>query len=154
MSVLGTHLYQCTSWHCCDRRHLASWICLKTLSMHLPISQWVIYGWTCHTALRVHQFLMKNGMTTMPHPYYSPDLKLNEFFWFLRLKQIIISPQRKMFTWCGRGETNNPPQKKHSRSTKKHQNQWIQKLFWAVEKTSHCVSSNGEYFEFGGSLNM
>ena len=21
---LGTHLYQCTSWHCCERLHLAS----------------------------------------------------------------------------------------------------------------------------------
>ena len=48
MSVLGTHLYQCTSWHCCDRMHLASVnIFLKTLSMCLPFSWWVIYECTC-----------------------------------------------------------------------------------------------------------
>ena len=29
VSVLRTHLYQCASWHCCERLHLASVIFLK-----------------------------------------------------------------------------------------------------------------------------
>ena len=49
MSVLGTHLYQCTSWCCCER--LAAFgfsdFFLKTLSTCLPISWWVIYEHTC-----------------------------------------------------------------------------------------------------------
>ena len=38
-----------------------------------------------------------------------------------------------MFCRCGRGKTKN------SRSTERHQNQWIQKLLWAVEKMSQRV---------------
>ena len=48
--------------------------------MHLPISQWVIYEPTAHTALSVQQFLTKNGMTSVPHPYYLLDLTPSEFF--------------------------------------------------------------------------
>ena len=36
VSVLGTHLCQCTSWHCCERLHLASVKLFGRLSMHLP----------------------------------------------------------------------------------------------------------------------
>jgi len=40
-----------------------------------------------HTALSVHQFLMKNGMTTASHPFYSPDLAPCDFFPFPRMKR-------------------------------------------------------------------
>ena len=40
-----------------------------------------------HTALSVRQLLTKNGMTPMPHPPYSPDLALSNFF--------LLSPQMK-----------------------------------------------------------
>ena len=63
VSVLGTQLYQCTSWHCCERLHLASvnfffWRLLKSL----PISWWVIYKHWGFSG-----FWPKNGMTT-PSP--------------------------------------------------------------------------------------
>ena len=40
-----------------------------------------------HTALRVRQFLMKNGMTTALHPPYSPDLSPCDFYLFPRMKR-------------------------------------------------------------------
>ena len=49
VNVLGTYLYQCTSWRCCERLCVASvnTAFLKILSTHLPIFQWVIYEHTC-----------------------------------------------------------------------------------------------------------
>ena len=46
VSVLGTHLYQCTSWCCCERLFLSSVIFLNFLNA-VPISSWVIYKITC-----------------------------------------------------------------------------------------------------------
>ena len=40
-----------------------------------------------HTALRVRQFLMKNGMTTALHPPHSPDLSPCDFYLFPRMKR-------------------------------------------------------------------
>ena len=58
------------------------------------------------------------------------------------------SPQRGTLCRCGRGDTKNS-------RTKRHQNWWVQKLFWAVEKSlDGCISSNGEYSEGDWSLNM
>ena len=48
VGVLGTHLYQCTSWWCCEKLCVASVnFFLKTLSKHLPILWWVIKERTC-----------------------------------------------------------------------------------------------------------
>ena len=69
VSVLGTHLCQCTNWHYCKRLHSASVILFKTLSKCLPISWWVIYECTC--PLHDRQFWTKNNMTPMLHPPYS-----------------------------------------------------------------------------------
>ena len=67
-------------------------------------------------------------------------------FLFPQMKKVL---KGKYFCWCGRGETKN------SRSTKRHQNQQVQKLFWAVGKSlNRCIASNGEYFEGDWSLNM
>ena len=49
------------------------------------------------------------------------------FFLFPQMKK---TPQRETSCWCGRSETKN------GRSTKRHHNQRVQKLFWAVGKTS------------------
>ena len=54
-----------------------------------------------HTMLSVEQFLTKNGMTPIPHPPYSSDLKPHDF--------VVVSldekyPQRETFHQCGRGE--------------------------------------------------
>ena len=89
-------------------------------------------GWfvtsPAHTALSVQQFLTKNGVTPMPHPLYLPDLTQSGLFCFVFPEE--KSTHKETFCRCGRGETKN------SRSTKRHQHQWVQKVFWAVEKTS------------------
>ena len=39
-----------------------------------------------HTAIAVREFLAQNNITTLPHPPYSPDLALCDFFLFPKLK--------------------------------------------------------------------
>ena len=146
MSVLGAHLYQCTSWWCCES------LCLALVNFFLEDFQCICPfhgGWfthtPAHTTLSVQQFLTKNGMTPMPYLPYLPELTLSNFFCFPRRK----SPQRETFCQCGRGETKN------GRSTKRHQNWCVQKLFWAVEKRlDRCIASTGECFEGDWHLNI
>ena len=89
-SGLGIHLYQCTSWHSCERLHLASvifffmedslnafaHIMMSDLWVHLPTPHWVF-----------STFGPKNGMTPMLHPPYLPHLVPSEFFLFPHWKQ-------------------------------------------------------------------
>ena len=107
---------------------------LKALSRSLPVSWWVIFFFEQKTAWP--------QCPTLPIYQLSPWVT---FFVFLDEK----SPQRETFCRCGIGDTKN------GRSTKKHQNRWVQKLFWAMEKSlGGCIASNGEYFEGDWSLNM
>ena len=91
-------------------------------------------GWftsaPAHIALSVQQFLTKNGTTPLPHPPYSPDLTLKDFVCFPRWKK---SPKGNVLPMWKRWN------KKKGRSTKRHQNVWVPKLFWTVEKTSQEV---------------
>ena len=41
------------------------------------------------TALSVQQFLTKIDMTSMPHPPYSPDLTLRDFFLFPWMRNVL-----------------------------------------------------------------
>ena len=102
----------------------------KTLSVHLPVSWWVISECTCpHCAECSAIFDQKQH-----DPHNPPSL-----FTWSHPKQLFLvslgkkSPQRETFCWCGRGETIN------SRSTKRHQNQRVQNLFWAVGKMSQSM---------------
>ena len=104
--VLGTHLYQCTSWHCCERLHSASLNFF--LKMHSLISWWVIYEHTCpHHAECSPVFDQKQH-----DPHVPPSLLTRLPKDFLPCPEGKISPQRETFCRCGRGET------KKSRSTK------------------------------------
>ena len=47
-----------------------------------------------HTVPSVQQFLTKNGMTPMPHPPYSPNLRPKQLFFSHPDEK---SPQREMF---------------------------------------------------------
>jgi histone-lysine N-methyltransferase SETMAR len=40
----------------------------------------------CHRALLVREFLAKRNMLSLPHPPYSPDLALADFFLFPKMK--------------------------------------------------------------------
>jgi len=39
-----------------------------------------------HTSLVVREFLIKNNMTTVPHPAYSPDMAPCDFYVFPKMK--------------------------------------------------------------------
>ena len=101
--------------------------------MHLPISWWVIYGCTCsHRTECSPVFNWKRHDPRVPPSLFTWSHPKPLFFVFPQMK----NPQRETFCQCGRGETKN------SRSTQRHQNKQVQKLFWAVEKTSwyvHCI---------------
>ena len=62
MRVLGTHLYQCTSWWCCER----PWVFLKTLSTYLPVSGWVFYAHNCPQGRGFSSFLSKTAWPLCP----------------------------------------------------------------------------------------
>ena len=101
-------------------------------------------GWftstVAHTVLSIQQFSSKYCMTPVPHVPNHLIFPLGDSFCFPGWKK---SSKR-----CGRGETKN------SRSTKRHQNPRVQKVFWAVEKSlNRCIASNWEYFEADWSLN-
>ena len=137
---LRNGLNQCR-WHC-ERLPSALMICFWRLFQCVCA---FLDGWftsaPAHTTLSVQQCLTKNGMTPMAPPPYSPDLAQSNSFLFPWIKKC---PQRVTFCLCERGETTN------SRNTIRHQNWWVQNLFWAVEKNA----SNGEYIGGDWNLNM
>ena len=131
MNALGTHLhlYQCISWCYRESLNLALVNFLKTQRVcpshkiwFMSELCWVFGSFWPKTALPL--------CPTLPiHSFW-----LQETF-FLLLFPRRKSPQRGMFCQRGRGKTKN------GRNTKRHQNWWIQKLFWTVEKVSivYCM---------------
>ena len=88
MSVLGTHLYQCTSWSCCERLRLASVNFLKTLSMPLPILWWFT-STPAYIVLRIQQFWTENQYDPhAPPSLFTRSLQVT-FFCFPRWKNFL-----------------------------------------------------------------
>ena len=146
LSVLGTHVYQCTSCHCCERLRAAS---ANFFEDSFNVFAHFVRGFTstpAHIAWSVQQFLTPNSMTHHGPPYpFTPSFPEQLLF----VSPVEKRPQTETVCWCGRSEI------KTSRSTKRHQYWRIQKLFWAVEKhPDRCLAPNGEYFEGDWSLNM
>ena len=131
---------QSTSWRCCERLHSASVNCFWRLSMCVCIHNGWFTNTPAHTVVSVQQFLTK---TTRPLCIQSHPQQF--FFVFPDEK----SPWRETFCRWGRGETKNV------RSTKRHQNWWVQNWFEQWKKSlDRCITSNGEYFEGDWSLNV
>ena len=127
VSVLGTHLCQCTSWCCCERLCLASMnvFVVIVISTCLPISWWVIYEGTCQHCVECSAvFDQRQHVPHSPPSFFTRSNPEQSSFPPPDEK----SPQRETFCQCGRGEPRN------GISAKRHQNQRVQKLFWAVEK--------------------
>ena len=81
----------------------------------------------------------------MSHPPYSPHFALSDSL-FPQMKKIL---KGKCFADV------EDVRQKNGRSSKRHQNQQLLKLFSAVEKSlNRCIASKGEYFEGDWSLNM
>ena len=86
--VLGTYLYPCTSWRCCERLRSASvnffW---RLFHCICPFHDGWFTSASALTMLSVQQFLTQNSMTPVPHPLYSHDLALIDFSLFPRRKK-------------------------------------------------------------------
>ena len=130
VSVLGTHLYQCSA-SVVRSCFWLQWICLKLFQQICPFHDGWFTSTPAHTALSVQQFLTKNCMTpcpTLPIHLISP--------W----KLIFVYPhenilQMETFCWCGRGK-----QGIKMNEFKNHFEQW--------KKVSiKCTASNGEHLE-------
>ena len=135
MSVLGTHLYQCTSWRCCERLHSVSvnffWRLFNAFAHFIMGEHTSPHSAKCSAVFeqKRHDPYAPSSLFTQSHP-----------------KGLCFPGWRKAsketFCWWGRGRTKN------SRSTKRRRNQPFQKLFWAVKKhLDWCTASSGEYFE-------
>ena len=142
MSILGIHLYWCASWRCCERLHLSSvHFFLKILSMHLPISWWVIYKHTCPHCTEWSAVFDQKWHDLHALPYHSPDLTPSDFF---------VSPDEKKSSKGNVLPIWKKMKQNNSRSTKRHQNQQVQKLFWTVEKND----SKGVLHHMGSTLKV
>uniref|UniRef100_A0A672HZ50 Tc1-like transposase DDE domain-containing protein n=1 Tax=Salarias fasciatus TaxID=181472 RepID=A0A672HZ50_SALFA len=92
-----------------------------------------------HRALRVKQFLVKNGMALLPHPPYSSDLAPCDFCLFPRMK-------KELKGW--RFDDEEEVQKKSKNALKAiitHEfadcfDQWKSRL-------QRCIQAEGQYFE-------
>ena len=124
VSVLGIHLYQCTSWHCCER------LCLALVNFFLKAQCVCPFhdGW--FTSLHAHILWVFGSF--WPKPVWLPNVLPSLHTWSHPKLLFFVSldekcPQRETFCWYGRCNIND-------RSTKRHQNWQVQKLIWSVEK--------------------
>ena len=138
MSVLGTHLCQRTSCHCCERLHWTplflrllnafAHFMMGGLPAHLLTTCWVFssfwpkMAWPPYPTLPIHLFSL---------PSY--------FFCFPGWK----SPQRRMCCWCGRDEIKKIVEVLKDIKMDKFKNcfeQWKKHL-------DRSIASSGEYFD-------
>ena len=146
MSVLGTHLYQHTSWCCCERVHSASVIFFGRIFQCIcPFHDGWFMSAPAHATLSGQQFLTKTGMTPMPRPPYSPSLALsNGFLLFPRWKKSSKGNILLMWKkWYKMSEALKDIKIKFKNCFE----QWKKHL-------DRCITSNGEYFEGDWCLNM
>ena len=141
MSVLGTHLYQYSSWHCCERLHLASVnIVWRLFQCFCPFHD----GWFRSTRAECPA-VFDQSRTPVYNPPHSHDLAQRDSFVSLDKKK--SSKGNVLPVW--------KRWNKKGRSTKRHQNKQVQKLFKAVEKSLRkYIASNVECFDGDGNLNM
>ena len=97
-----------------------------------------------HRSFKVSQFLTKNKMSEIPHPPYSPDLALCDFFFFPKLK-LRMKGQRF--------DTTEEIQEE-SRWVLDTIPKWeFQGCFQAWQKGwDRCISAKWEYFEGDGGI--
>jgi hypothetical protein len=90
-------------------------------------------------ALSVKKFLAKHSIPVVPHPPYSPDLALCNFFLFPGLKSTL---KRKRFQDVAGIQLNTTwqlqaiPKQTYQTCIEKWKDHW-----------NHCIQSGGSYFE-------
>ena len=129
-SVLKTHLYQCISWHCCERLLLALvnsfWRLFRFLCSFLD--EWFTECTCPHHAERSTVFNRKGHDPCAPPSLFMRSLPRRTFCYLPWWK----SPQRETFYRCVKGETKN------GRSTERLQNRQVQACF---EQWKKCLNS-------------
>lgn len=92
-----------------------------------------------HKALRVKQFLAKNGMTLLPHPPYSPDLAPCDFFLFPKMKKEL---KGRRFADIEEVQEKSLDALKGI-VTHEYADAFVQ---WGT-RLERCINANGAYFE-------
>jgi hypothetical protein len=93
----------------------------------------------CHAALSLRDFLAKHSIPVVPHPPYSPDLALCDFFLFPRLKSTL---KGKVFQDVAEIQLNTTrqlqaiPKQAYHTCNDKWKDRW-----------NRCIQSGGSYFE-------
>ena len=80
---------QCTSWWCESLHSLSVNFFVRLFQQICPFHDEWFMSTTTHTVLSGQQFLTKNGVTPVPHPPYSPDLTLNNFYLLPQMKIVL-----------------------------------------------------------------
>ena len=147
MSVLGTHLYQCSSWRCVTGCIRPYWTFLKTLSKCLPISWWEIYECTCPYCTE--------SSAVFDQTWHDPRAPPSLFTWSCPERLFFF-----LFFWMKKVLKGKPfadveEVLKKGRSTKRHQNKQVQLwiicdlLFlqkYVIGCTPHCITPKGTYY--------
>ncbi|PNF28730.1 hypothetical protein B7P43_G07777 [Cryptotermes secundus] len=116
-------------------------ILTEGLHMRRVNGNWLLHhdNAPAHTALTVRQFLTSNNMVIVPHPPYSPDLALSDFFLFPRMKR---SLKGKRFRDVDEVKENT------LKALNSIQPQEFQHCFEQWQKRwDKCINAHGQYFE-------
>ena len=82
VSVLGTHMYHCTSWYCCEKWHSASvnFFFKDSVKVFTHFMTGDLQGHLPTPCGVFNIFWPKMSWPSMPYPRYSPDLNLSDLF--------------------------------------------------------------------------
>ena len=129
VSVLETHMCQRTSSRC-ERLRSDTGNFFEDFQHVHPFHDGWFMSASAHTSSVFSSFWPKTAWPLWPRPHpshHSLDLTQATFFCFPKWKK---SSKGNVWPMWKRWK------QKKGRSTKRHQNRWVQKLFWAVEKMS------------------
>ena len=117
-------------------------------STPLPISWWVIYECTCpHRTEYSAVFGPKRHDSYAPPSLFTQSSSDRLF--------VCLFPQMKQSLKGKHVADVEEVKQKNGKSTKRHQNRQVQRLFWVVGKRLDlCIVLNGEYPEGGWRLNI
>ena len=117
VGVLGSHLYQCTSWHCCERLHSDSVDFFKRVFQRIcPFHDGWFTSTPAYTTLGVQQFLahakQQDQHASLPYSY---NLTLSDFF---------VPPMKKVLKMRCFADVEKVKWENGS-STRRHQNWYV-----------------------------
>jgi len=101
-------------------------------------NSWILHhdNALAHTALSVREFLATKQITVLEHLAYSPDLAPNDFFLFLKIKEILKGRHFDDIRSITMAALKAIPQNQFQNCFEGWTRRWHQ-----------CIASRGEYFE-------